>query len=425
MIDKMAAMADKLDRVGDRLLDNQDHFHASANTLYAQFAASVDQSHKENLFESIRMAGEHIRPILQDAMTGITIETQKVHAQLTRTARENIEKLSGSFTAASTEANRSWQAGVEAHAKSNAALISQLSGILTETMRELTADVRTGATRMHQEVTNLLHSSEDLIQTRMETETAWLDRHGERMNTLTTTLRAELGTLREEENRRGEAAASRLTALESTLATHLEQLGKEIEVPMSRLIQTAAEVPLAAAEVIRRLREEAAGNVERDNRLLEAHRGILAQIDALTRTIASTSGRQHEAIELLVGSSADMLKDIGHRFSEHVGTEASHVSGVVENFAVSAVEIASLGEAFGAAVQVFVTANHTLIENLARIEGSLDKTAARNNEQLEYYIAQARDIVDHCLLSQKEIFEELQQLRPNNTPHAEAGEWKN
>ena len=35
---------------------------------------------------------------------------------------------------------------------------------------------------------------------------------------------------------------------------------------------------------------------------------------------------------------------------------------------------------------------------------------ARSDEQLAYYVAQAREIIDLSIMSQKEVFEELRQL---------------
>jgi hypothetical protein len=40
----------------------------------------------------------------------------------------------------------------------------------------------------------------------------------------------------------------------------------------------------------------------------------------------------------------------------------------------------------------------------------MDKSMARSDEQLAYYVAQAREIIDLSLMSQKEVFEELRQL---------------
>ncbi len=456
--EKLTTVADKLDRLGDRLIANQELFHTSAKTIYAELAAAVNKTHQENLIESVRLAGDHIKPLLQDAMTAITAETQHVHGLLTLSTKENLEELSRLFVVTSEEVTKSWKAGVEAHALSNGALIErmgtsleafkeqfehmaesmltslnqktlsqqqEIADSLKATIHELTGNTLANTTRMHHEVTGLLKSSEDLIRTRMETEATWIASHSERVDTITTAMRNELGALRDDEDRRGQAAVERLATLESTLASHLTRIGKELEDPMKRLIQTASEVPRAAAEVIGQLRQEASKSVERDNRLLEEHRGILSELDTLSHSLASTSNQQHEAIEQLVDSSKRMLEEVARRFTEHMGSEASNFSKIAESFAVSAVEMASLGDTFGAAVTVFNTSNGNLIENLARIEESLDKATSRSDEQLGYYVAQARGIIDHCMLSQKEIFEELRQLRQKSNVTLEAGEWKN
>jgi hypothetical protein len=72
--------------------------------------------------------------------------------------------------------------------------------------------------------------------------------------------------------------------------------------------------------------------------------------------------------------------------------------------------VASLGEAFGAAVQLFGESNDKLVVHLQRIEAALDKSLARSDEQLAYYVAQAREVIDLSMMSQKQIVEDLQQL---------------
>ena len=76
----------------------------------------------------------------------------------------------------------------------------------------------------------------------------------------------------------------------------------------------------------------------------------------------------------------------------------------------SAAEVASLGEAFGTAVQTFGQSSDKLVDHLQRIEAALDKSMARSDEQLAYYVAQAREVVDLSIMSQKQILEDLQQL---------------
>jgi hypothetical protein len=74
------------------------------------------------------------------------------------------------------------------------------------------------------------------------------------------------------------------------------------------------------------------------------------------------------------------------------------------------VEVSALGETFGFAVRSFNDANEKLIASLQRIEGALDKSMARSDDQLAYYVAQAREIIDLSIMSQKEVVEELRQL---------------
>jgi hypothetical protein len=50
------------------------------------------------------------------------------------------------------------------------------------------------------------------------------------------------------------------------------------------------------------------------------------------------------------------------------------------------------------------------VAHLQRIETALDKSLARSDEQLAYYVAQAREVVDLSVMSQKQIVEDLQLL---------------
>lgn len=61
-------------------------------------------------------------------------------------------------------------------------------------------------------------------------------------------------------------------------------------------------------------------------------------------------------------------------------------------------------------MQAFNDANAKLIVHLQRIEAAMDKSMTRSDEQLAYYVAQAREIIDLSIMSQKEIFEELHKL---------------
>ena len=75
--------------------------------------------------------------------------------------------------------------------------------------------------------------------------------------------------------------------------------------------------------------------------------------------------------------------------------------------------MASLGDAFGTAVNLFSESNGKLLDNLKRIETSLEQSAARSDEQLAYYVEQAREVIDLSLSSQKEVIDALAALKHN------------
>jgi hypothetical protein len=238
------------------------------------------------------------------------------------------------------------------------------------------------------------------------------------LETLATALKSEFTALREQEERRGQAALERLADLEAAAAGQLAALGRELEQPMTRLIETASETPRAAAEVIDQLRREMSDTLERENRLLEERRDTLERLHSLSDALEQSFTGQRSAIAEMVDASAAMLQEVGARFSDQVAAQAAGMAGTAEQFAGGAAEMASLGEAFSAAVAVFRESNESLIDNLSRIEESLEASTARSDEQMGYYVAQAREIIDQSIACQGEVMEELRQLAPVREPEA-------
>ena len=226
-------------------------------------------------------------------------------------------------------------------------------------------------------------------------------------------------------------AGARTLAQQQQICATLEQTARQIGEnaqahasdtinEIARLMQTAAEAPRVAAEVIGELRQQLSGSMVRDNELLEERRRLMETLNGLLDAINHASVEQRSAIDALVSSSAAMLERVGAEFTDKVGGESARMIDVASQMTTSAVEVASLGEAFGHAVQCFAESNDKLVANLQRLEGSLDKSMARSDEQLAYYVAQAREIIDLSIMSQKRIVDDLQGLSAR--PAAVAGE---
>lgn len=295
----------------------------------------------------------------------------------------------------------------------------EICDTLARTAQDITEQVQTGARNTLAETTRLVTSAEELMRTRIDSEANWIEQHRERMDQLASLLRSELGALKDDEAARGNAAVERLGQLQAALATHLTTLGTALEEPITRLIETASEAPRAAAEVIGQLRQEISNSVARDNALLEERSRIMETLNSLLEAINHASAEQRSVIDSLVASSAAALNTTAEAFSGNVAAEAAKLTDIAAQVTSSAVDVASLSEAFGFAVNAFNDANEKLIANLERIEGAMDKSMSRSDEQLAYYVAQAREIIDLSMSSQKEVLEGLRQLPAKQAAFAE------
>ena len=279
----------------------------------------------------------------------------------------------------------------------------EICSAVTHAVRELAEQAKAGAGESLAETSRLLTGAEDLMRSRIVAEGQWLDQHGARTEQLASLLQTELGALREQEAARGAAAVAHLGELQSAVTTHLTTLGTALEAPITRLIETAAEAPRAAAEVIGQMRQEISHSVARDNSLLEERGRIMETLNGLLEVINHASHEQRTVIDSLVASSSVKLDAASTAFSADIATESGKLSEIAANVTSSAIDVASLADAFGVAVQSFNTANEKLASNLDRIEVALDKSMTRSDGQLAYYVAQAREIIDLSMSSHKEI----------------------
>ncbi len=436
VVDQLHALMARVEgmhqQLSTALLSNQQSFHQDVKGVYTELAHSVDQSLRTSLTEGARAAGESIRPVIEAAMAGISQESKALHERLVATTGQQLqgmsERLSESHAAqqasqASGDSQRlqAWKSQLDTMLAaitrewqtSGEQTLSQQQAIcdtLTRTAQEITEQSRTSAAHTLAEMARLLASSEALAQSRMAAESAWSTQQDARMDQLVSMLRTELGALRDEETVRGQAAVERLGELQAAVTQHLSTLGTALEDPITRLIQTASEAPRAAAEVIGKLRQEVSSSVARDNALLEERARIMETLSALLDAINHASVEQRAVIDSMVASSAVALGTAGSQFADQVDAEAAKLADIAAQVTSSAVEVSALGETLGFAVQAFSDANDKLITSLQRIEGALDKSMVRSDEQLAYYVAQAREVIDLSIMSQKEIVGELHRL---------------
>ncbi|WP_369936670.1 DUF802 domain-containing protein [Xanthomonas tesorieronis] len=336
---------------------------------------------------------------------------QDINAQLAERNAQALDAISARLDAAADGAKQAWSDALSRQEDINAALAERNA-------QALDAAAATLEQRAAALVETMQHSHAQL-------QDALQARDQARLATWTDTFAAMVAALNAEWERNGERIAQRQQDICATLertaaaiAAQTQAHASETIAEISRLVQTASEAPKAAADVVAELRQKLSESMVRDTAMLEERSRLLDTLHTLLDAVNHASTEQRTAVDALVTTSADLLERVGTRFTDHIEAETGKLESVAAQVAVGATEVASLGDAFGGAVEAFGQSNAALLERLQGIEQALDKSLARSDEQLAYYVAQAREVIDLSMLSQKQILEELRQL-PGQ--HADGG----
>ncbi|MCR8714225.1 DUF802 domain-containing protein [Stenotrophomonas indicatrix] len=370
-------------RIGERL-------QADASSNAEAWRAAAEQQHTLNseLVERQQQALQRASSHLDDRAQALLQALDERHAAGQSLLQEHEQQRL-----------QDWQAAQAATATAHAELQAGLDA--REQQRQLRWDaVSTELQRAHAALqAQLLAGDEQRLQ-------RWSD-----------ALQSVSTDLAEHLQANGQRLAAQQQQVCDTLAQTAQQIGENGRAQasatlaeVSTLLQTAAAAPKAAAEVINELRSTLSESLVRDNKMLEERGHLLATVQTLLEAINHASHEQRTAVDALVGGSAELLERVGNRFSDHIAAETGKLDGIATLLNGSAGEVGQLAGTFGSAVEQFGTASAALSGRLEQIGGALDASLARSDEQLAYYVAQAREVVDLSLLSQKQVMEELQQL---------------
>ncbi len=410
---QMAQMTRQHQDLSAQMLSRQDSFHRHTELVYTSLAASVDQSLKHSLTETARAAGAAIQPVVEATLLGMARQTSVLHETMGAAVQRQLDGITAGFTDTSARVSATWQDALAQHGRSSEALRSSTQ----QSMAAFEAGFETRAAA--------LLAAVDQRHAGLQAELATQDQ--QRLAALARSLEAMAAALQREWQQAGAATLSQQQALCQTMdrtardiSTQAQAQAKTTVTEIAQLLQTAGDAPRAAAEAIGLLREKLSDSLARDNQLLDERSRTLATLNTLLDAVNQTSTAQRGAIDALVLSSASLLDRASARFSDKIDLESARMATAAAQVTGGAVEVASLGESFGFAVQLFSESNNKLMTQLQRIEAAMNKSLVRSDEQLAYYVAQAREIIDLSLLSQKQMVDDLQQRAPR--PAAAVGE---
>jgi hypothetical protein len=389
---------------------------AQARAAEAQAAATA---------QALGAAAEAFTARSEALVQALDARLAAAHAAQAASEQARLDTLAQGLREQAAGLQAGWQAAAEAALARQQAVCTALE----QAAGEIAARTGAQATQALDGAVALVTRAEALVQDRLAAEARWAEGQAARMDELAGLWRSELAALRAEEQARGEAAVARLEALradeqargsaavdrlatlEAAVAQHLATLGAALEAPLARLLQTAAEVPQAAADVIGQLRTQVGQLAERDNLALRERTDLLAQLGALLGSVQQATDGQRAAVQGLVDAAGQVMAQAGERFAALLQAQAAQAGEVATQAAATGVELAALAEGFGAGVQAFQAGSDRLLEGLQRLEAAVAASSARSDEQLAYYVAQAREVIDLSIASQQGLVEQLRQVQ--------------
>jgi hypothetical protein len=401
-----------LDGVSTRL-------EASAGSVSEAWNLAVSRQERA----SEKLAGDNQQALSAAAATfeqhsasllhGVGQSHAALQAELASRDQERLAVWAGTLGSMAAKLSDEWQLA----SGETASRQQQICDALGQTAREISTEMKAHAGETIAEVDRLVQAAAQAPKAAADLQAQLAARDQERLAAWTEALASMATKLSQEFQQTSALTASRQQEICDALAQTARDVSDETRAHASdtiaeigRLVQAASEAPKAAAEVVAELRQKLSDSMVRDTAMLEERSRLLATLETLLDAVNHASTEQRSAVDALVSTSADLLDRVSTRFTDKIEAETAKIGAVSAQVTGSAVEVASLGEAFGAAVQAFGESNDKLVTHLQRIEGALDKSLARSDEQLAYYVAQAREVIDLSILSQKQIVEDLQQL---------------
>ena len=436
----------------------QESFHARTEAAQAQLSATLVASMQAGVEGSARAVGAALQPAMETTLAGLARETTALQQIVATAVQQQLDALATGFGAATTAATASWDDALARQQHAHDALAARLqgdaeqqaaqfdqrasawldaaSGQLQQTATTLAegftqalaqqastadgiasrntdalaaagADFRTQATALVQAV-DASHAS--LQQTLAAQDEARLAAWAAQLATMSATLRGDWERTAGEAARLQQEICDALARSASDITTQAQTHAQQTIAEISQLVQVASEAPRAAADVVAELRQKLSDSMVRDTALLEERTQMMGTLQTLLDAVNHASTEQRTAIDALVATSADLLERVGTRFTDHVQAETGKLEHVAAQVAAGATEVAGLGDALGSVVERFGQTNDALLERLQAIEGALERSLVRSDEQLAYYVAQAREVVDLSLSAQRQITVDLQRL---------------
>lgn len=323
-------------------------------------------------------------------------------------------------------------------------------------------------------VDEALHNSlraeqQQALEARRVAEAQWQSAVGERIGTLVAELGKQLTEIQALETQRLDESGAQITQLKASLGEQLQGLTGDISQSVAAMDSAAQHSTRIGSELINTLQSSAERSLERDNALLEERSTLLQQNQALISNLKDLGEAQQNSLEMiaaqlkahierqssatadtlgeLMTQSAAQITQVSDSLSQKMATSlesneqhwqqlSNKLGGDLEHLlarngdtleqlatnlgdqlgasgqqiASTAIDLASLSTSFAESVTAFKASSEAVNTSLNAISDVLVTSGSRSDEQMGYYVDQAREIIDHNLITQQTILERLESV---------------
>jgi hypothetical protein len=233
--------------------------------------------------------------------------------------------------------------------------------------------------------------------------------------------------------------------IESVLNQQLGQIGSSLQGPLANLTDLTSQATQAATELMHQMQQVLQDHSGRDHALLQERSVLMGQLSqttqlleqhigqlkhtlgqemsqlsqnltsqstqmsqALRQDMASLSHQWNEQAQNLSQSFAQHSQHLVQRLEQQVDHQSQRSQALDEQLQVGAIEIQSLANAFASAVQALLDGQQKTLDRLQHTEQTMAQSMARSDEQLAYYVAQAKEVIELSLSAQQPMLQALE-----------------
>jgi hypothetical protein len=422
-VENLPTTTEALGQVGNNLNEmsitlQQMQTKSAAETagLLSQTAKDVRETMSHSVGESITQAAQTLDPVLTFALQQAKEQAQQQFEQWNTALKADEQNRAQSIANTLEHAMQEQLAAfrqtmnqvlqeAQANTQSSSEAVTTLLNSTRTTMETFSGESRHQFVMLEEQLGNLRAA---IAHADVETVS-----HLEgQIGTITGAITAAFDQLDEGQKERTQLLFGELGRLDAVVQEHLSLLGEGLAAPLTRVIETAAEAPKSVSKMLETLDTHLEERLERENNLLQDRQGLMDAMRLATEAVQKSTEQQGTTLENLVLNCDNQMSGMRERANEELMKAREQLEQSASMIATGGVEMTAVASMFTSAVEDYRKSNDTLMDGLQNIQEALNHSGERSNDQLSMYVDQAREIIDQSIISQKEMFDALREMRP-------------